>query len=43
MPALSADPAVREQAFARFQDVEEPRSMSHGCWKSLRYLNHPYG
>jgi len=40
MPALSADPAVREQAFARFADV---RNRSHETWvlESLRYLNHP--
>jgi aminopeptidase N len=40
MPALSADPAVREQAFARFADV---KNRSHEPWvlESLRYLNHP--
>jgi aminopeptidase N len=40
MPALSADPAVREQAFARFRDL---RNRSHEPWvlESLRYLNHP--
>jgi aminopeptidase N len=39
-PALSADPAVREQAFARFNDVTNRR---HEPWvlESLRYLNHP--
>ena len=40
MPALSADPAVREQAFERFRKVENRR---HEPWvlESLRYLNHP--
>jgi len=40
MPALSADPAVREQAFARFRDLGNRR---HEPWvlESLRYLNHP--
>jgi aminopeptidase N len=40
MPALSADPAVREQAFARLRDVKNRR---HEPWvlESLRYLNHP--
>ena len=40
MPALSADPAVREQAFARLRDVNNRR---HEPWvlESLRYLNHP--
>ena len=40
MPALSADPAVREQAFLRLRDVENRR---HEPWalESLRYLNHP--
>ena len=40
MPALSADPAVREQAFARFRDLANRR---HEPWvlESLRYLNHP--
>jgi len=40
MPALSADPAVREQAFARLRDV---RNRAHEPWvlESLRYLNHP--
>jgi aminopeptidase N len=40
MPALSADPAVREQAFARFRDAG---NRSHEPWvlESLRYLNHP--
>lgn len=40
MPALSADPAVREQAFARLHDV---RNRGHEPWvlESLRFLNHP--
>ena len=40
MPAVSADPAVREQAFARLRDVSNRR---HEPWvlESLRYLNHP--
>ncbi len=40
MPALSADPAVREQAFERFRNVENRR---HEPWvlESLHYLNHP--
>jgi aminopeptidase N len=40
MPALSADPAVREQAFARFRDAG---NRGHEPWvlESLRYLNHP--
>jgi len=40
MPALSADPTVREQAFARFRDLSNRR---HEPWvlESLRYLNHP--
>ena len=40
MPALSADPVAREQAFARFRDV---KNRSHEPWvlESLRYLNHP--
>ena len=39
-PALSADPAVREQSFARFQDV---KNRSHEPWvlEAMRYLNHP--
>src|ERR1017187_6955164 len=38
MPALSADAAVREQAFAGFRDA---RNRSHEPWvlESLRYLN----
>jgi aminopeptidase N len=40
MPSLSADPAVREQAFARFRDLSNRR---HEPWvlESVRYLNHP--
>jgi aminopeptidase N len=40
MPALSADPAVREQAFARFRDVEN-RRREPWVVESLAYLNHP--
>lgn len=40
MPALSADPAVREQAFLRLRQIENRR---HEPWvlESLHYLNHP--
>jgi aminopeptidase N len=40
MPALSADPKVREEAFARLRDV---KNRSHEPWvlESLRFLNHP--
>jgi aminopeptidase N len=40
MPALDADPAVRERAFARLRDVANRR---HEPWvlESLHYLNHP--
>jgi aminopeptidase N len=40
MPALSADPAVREQSFERLRKLENRR---HEPWvlESLRYLNHP--
>jgi aminopeptidase N len=40
MPALSADPAGRERAFARFRSLEGRR---HEPWvlESLRYLHHP--
>ena len=40
MPALSADPGVREQAFERFRKIENRR---HEPWvnESLHYLNHP--
>ena len=40
MPALSADPAVREQAFARFRNVEN-RRREPWVLESLAYLNHP--
>ena len=40
MPALSADPAVREQAFARFQNVEN-RRREPWVLESIAYLNHP--
>jgi aminopeptidase N len=40
MPALSADPAVREQAFERFRKVEN-RRREPWVRESLRYLNHP--
>ena len=40
MPALSADPAVREQAFARFREVEN-RRREPWVIESLQYLNHP--
>jgi aminopeptidase N len=39
-PALSADPAVRERAFARFQFVEN-RRREPWVLESLQYLNHP--
>ena len=40
MPALSADPAVREAAFARLADLDARR---REAWvvESLAYLNHP--
>jgi aminopeptidase N len=40
MPALSADPAEREQAFERLRKLENRR---HEPWvlESLHYLNHP--
>jgi aminopeptidase N len=40
MPALSDDPAVRQQAFERLRSVDNRR---HEPWvlESLRYLNHP--
>ncbi len=40
MPAVSADPAVRKQAFERLRDVANRR---HEPWvlESLRYMNHP--
>jgi aminopeptidase N len=40
MPALSADPAVREQAFARFQNAEN-RRREPWVLESIAYLNHP--
>jgi aminopeptidase N len=40
MPALSADPAERERAFARFRDVEN-RRREPWVLESLGYLNHP--
>jgi aminopeptidase N len=40
MPALSADPAVREQAFERFRSVEN-RRREPWVLESLVYLNHP--
>jgi aminopeptidase N len=40
MPALSADPAVREAAFERFRAVEH-RQRETWVLQSLHYLNHP--
>ena len=40
MPALSADPAVRERAFARLAFVEN-RRREPWVLESLQYLNHP--
>jgi len=40
MPALSADPVVRDQAFARFRDVGN-RRREPWVIESLAYLNHP--
>ena len=40
MPALSADAAERERAFARFRDVEN-RRREPWVVESLAYLNHP--
>jgi aminopeptidase N len=40
MPALSADPAVRERAFERFQSVDN-RRREPWVLESLQYLNHP--
>ena len=40
MPALSADPRVREQAFARFRQVDN-RRREPWVVESLAYLNHP--
>ena len=39
-PALSADPAVREQAFARLRQVEN-RRREPWVLESMAYLNHP--
>jgi len=39
-PALSADPAVRDRAFARFRFVEN-RRREPWVLESLQYLNHP--
>jgi len=39
-PALAADPAVRERAFARFRFVEN-RRREPWVLESLQYLNHP--
>jgi aminopeptidase N len=40
MPALSADPAVREAAFARLKSVEN-RRREPWALETLAYLNHP--
>jgi aminopeptidase N len=40
MPALSADAAVRDQAFERFRNVEN-RRREPWVLESLHYLNHP--
>jgi aminopeptidase N len=40
MPSLSADPAVREKAFARLASVEN-RRREPWALESLQYLNHP--
>ena len=40
MPSLSADPAVRENAFARLASVEN-RRREPWVLESLQYLNHP--
>jgi aminopeptidase N len=40
LPALSADPAVRERAFDRLRDVQN-RRREPWVIESLRYLNHP--
>jgi len=40
MPALSADPTVREQAFERFRKIEN-RRREPWVLLSLHYLNHP--
>ena len=40
MPALSADPSVRETAFGRLRDVSQ-RRREPWALETLRYLNHP--
>jgi aminopeptidase N len=40
LPALSADPDVREQAFARFNNIEN-RRREPWVLESVAYLNHP--
>ena len=40
MPALSADPAEREAAFARFRDLEN-RRREPWVLEAMAYLNHP--
>jgi aminopeptidase N len=40
IPALSADPAIREQAFERFRSIEN-RRREPWVLDSLQYLNHP--
>ena len=40
MPALSADPAAREQAFARFSSIDN-RRREPWVLDSVAYLNHP--
>jgi aminopeptidase N len=40
MPALSADPAVREEAFARFSQLDN-RRREPWVVEALAYLNHP--
>jgi aminopeptidase N len=40
MPALSADPQVRGQAFARFRELEN-RRREPWVLESMAYLNHP--
>jgi aminopeptidase N len=40
MPALSADPAVRERSFERFRQVEN-RRREPWVLEALQYLNHP--
>jgi aminopeptidase N len=40
MPALSADPAVREAAFARFRRLDN-RRREPWVLESMAYLNHP--